>query len=463
MQKSVESIIKGSHYYEAERLYAVKMVKQGVKVSLSHQPFNIHDKNAVAITLKNTGEMLGHLPREVAANYVESIRSGLVTDASISRIERQGRSLKFYVMVSWFVAAKPIIQKSLTEKNKKKFNLEPRPKSLKVKDLSTFEEIKVIDLVELENVAGVYAIRCEKNGRLYIGSSIGIKKRLGQHFSSLSKKKHHNSGLQADYLKYGITSFTYFLVRDNIDESALAASERLAILEYRNSGISLYNLTDDGQGKIPPSRNTSYTEISFPILKGADTLTPITSHKTSVSNKIAASKNSYVITIYTVISITALIIVIVLTTNSKRTKESIKAKNEPHNEQVITSASLGSLEDQNYRTAISLLGGGWKGFIAHCLRWTKEQPNSHLAWSLLGKAYYKTEQYPLAINAYLQVVRIEPKDADSWFYLGNIYFELKNPQQSLDAYTQVMRINPKYPSIIEHLAKASYYSDLPPR
>ena len=51
MQKTAEYIIRGSSYYEASRLYEEHKLYSGAKVLLSHQPFNIHDENAVAITL----------------------------------------------------------------------------------------------------------------------------------------------------------------------------------------------------------------------------------------------------------------------------------------------------------------------------------------------------------------------------------------------------------------------------
>ena len=408
MQKTAEYIIRGSSYYEASRLYEEHKLYSGAKVLLSHQPFNIHDENAVAITLKNTGEMLGHLPREVAANYVASVKSGLVTNACNSRIKRKRVSLNFYVRVSWFEAVKPVMPKMLPERNKTKHNLALVAKSFQVKDLSKLEVDRVIELIDIANVAGVYAIRCEKNERTYIGASLSIKRRLGQHFSSLSKKTHHNSGMQSDYLKFGLASFTYFIVRNCIDGCPLAESEELAIPEFRNLGVSLYNLTDDGQGKIPSPLDISYLNASLPILTGEHTLTSVNSKDASVSNRKIDSKKTHHVAFYALAVVALVIIASSLITKSKNTQASIAASD----------------------ASISMYVNDVDQKIAE-------------AWNKLGVKHYDNKDYSEAINAFRQALRINPDDDNAWHWLGIIYSEIKQYSQAINAFQQALRINQK--------------------
>ena len=50
---------------------------------------------------------------------------------------------------------------------------------------------------------GVYQIKNLINGKLYIGSSIDVDKRLKSHFSALDKGCHNNAYLQNAWNKYG--------------------------------------------------------------------------------------------------------------------------------------------------------------------------------------------------------------------------------------------------------------------
>ncbi len=57
-------------------------------------------------------------------------------------------------------------------------------------------------------VCGVYSIRCERNGREYVGSSNNIEARFTRgHLCDLRAKKHHNAGLQADFDEFGEAAF----------------------------------------------------------------------------------------------------------------------------------------------------------------------------------------------------------------------------------------------------------------
>lgn len=56
---------------------------------------------------------------------------------------------------------------------------------------------------------GIYIIKCLKNGKFYIGSSINLRARLNQHRNDLRKDKHANKHLQAAWNKYGEKQFEF--------------------------------------------------------------------------------------------------------------------------------------------------------------------------------------------------------------------------------------------------------------
>ena len=63
--------------------------------------------------------------------------------------------------------------------------------------------------------AGVYIIKCKTNGRTYVGESTNLKRRLGDHLSSLqrnnheSKKKKKRIKLQSDFNEFGAGQFLF--------------------------------------------------------------------------------------------------------------------------------------------------------------------------------------------------------------------------------------------------------------
>lgn len=54
----------------------------------------------------------------------------------------------------------------------------------------------------------IYGIRSNENGRIYIGQTKDINKRMTRHRSRLRKNKHFNKPLQEDFNKYGYDNFT---------------------------------------------------------------------------------------------------------------------------------------------------------------------------------------------------------------------------------------------------------------
>ena len=62
----------------------------------------------------------------------------------------------------------------------------------------------------------IYAIRCIKNGKLYIGRTTNLIRRIEVHFQELKSGRHTNKEMLEDYKKYGREEFEIYLLEENI-------------------------------------------------------------------------------------------------------------------------------------------------------------------------------------------------------------------------------------------------------
>lgn len=63
-------------------------------------------------------------------------------------------------------------------------------------------------------VSGIYAIKCKKNNKMYVGSSVNIASRFRKHKADLLKNKHHSLYLQRAWNKYGKESFIFETIEE---------------------------------------------------------------------------------------------------------------------------------------------------------------------------------------------------------------------------------------------------------
>jgi group I intron endonuclease len=96
-------------------------------------------------------------------------------------------------------------------------------------------------------LSGVYTIRNRVTGRVYVGESGHIERRIYAHFRELGKGTHHRPELQADWDRYGRDQFAIGIVAvvEHEDEKTRSLL-RLAIEEdwirtLRARGIEVYN------------------------------------------------------------------------------------------------------------------------------------------------------------------------------------------------------------------------------
>ena len=97
-------------------------------------------------------------------------------------------------------------------------------------------------------IAYIYKITNILNGKVYIGKTHDLNKRILQHFSDLKKGKHHSRKLQRAVDKYGIDNFKIsFKEVEVLDEDALSLLE-IQEIEKCDSYNNGYNETLGGDG-----------------------------------------------------------------------------------------------------------------------------------------------------------------------------------------------------------------------
>jgi group I intron endonuclease len=106
---------------------------------------------------------------------------------------------------------------------------------------------------------GIYKITNLLNGRIYIGSSINIKKRENQHFGKLNKNKHDNQFLQNDYNKCGEDNFKFEIILETDCEELLFDFEQNYLDEYYDKQKQCYNINPIA-AKPPSSKGRKHSE-----------------------------------------------------------------------------------------------------------------------------------------------------------------------------------------------------------
>jgi tetratricopeptide (TPR) repeat protein len=70
-----------------------------------------------------------------------------------------------------------------------------------------------------------------------------------------------------------------------------------------------------------------------------------------------------------------------------------------------------------------------------------------------GLDHFRKKQWNLAIQSYLQAVRIEPRFVEAWNNLGYCYRKVKDNQKALDAYRRAIDIKPDFKFAHEYIGR----------
>lgn len=88
----------------------------------------------------------------------------------------------------------------------------------------------------------IYAIQCNKNGKVYIGGTRNLTQRVDTHFRELKANRKYAtseegkeaySDWQNDFNRYGESAFTAYLLEDGVPDSEWRARELEWISRYR--------------------------------------------------------------------------------------------------------------------------------------------------------------------------------------------------------------------------------------
>lgn len=99
-----------------------------------------------------------------------------------------------------------------------------------------------------EKISGIYCIENLYNKKRYIGQSVDIYKRWGNHVSTLNNGTHCNIHLQNSWNKYGKESFKFIILEECASNKQLLNQKEKYWIEYYNSFNNGYNFTTGGDG-----------------------------------------------------------------------------------------------------------------------------------------------------------------------------------------------------------------------
>lgn len=100
--------------------------------------------------------------------------------------------------------------------------------------------------------SGIYEIKNLINGKIYIGSSSNLKKRMYSHIYNLRNNRHRNSFLQNSWNKYGESNFHFSVVEFVGDISNLLTREQYWIdttmCYIRSNGFNIRKIAESNYG-----------------------------------------------------------------------------------------------------------------------------------------------------------------------------------------------------------------------
>lgn len=103
--------------------------------------------------------------------------------------------------------------------------------------------------LQLPKIAGIYAIECKPNGKIYIGQAVHIRGRWSEHASELRAGIHGNSHLQRAWNKYGGEAAFNFSVRVSL------ATDEMTTREITDSLTALEQMLLNREVRLRGRRN----------------------------------------------------------------------------------------------------------------------------------------------------------------------------------------------------------------
>lgn len=109
--------------------------------------------------------------------------------------------------------------------------------------------------------SGIYAVVNKESNTVYIGQSLNVKKRIGEHLRLLRKGEHTNPHLQSSFSKYGEGVFAFDVLVICEDQNDLNDSEA-PFLDGRASydGMPIYNIAKAPTGVMSGRKHSPETK-----------------------------------------------------------------------------------------------------------------------------------------------------------------------------------------------------------
>ena len=139
------------------------------------------------------------------------------------------------------------------------------------------------------NTSGIYKIVNIKSNRVYIGSSINLKKRLRDHLSALRSGRHKNPHLQSSWNLHGEESFVIKIKITDVDPKRLKDVESwfMQVYDVMNPALG-YNMcpatTSCAGYRHSPEARANMSKASKGKPKSAE-------HKANIAKSMLGNKN----------------------------------------------------------------------------------------------------------------------------------------------------------------------------
>ena len=111
--------------------------------------------------------------------------------------------------------------------------------------------------------SGVYGIRHDASGRIYVGSSKCVRTRIYQHLRALLAKRHHSRHFQRAWNKYGQEAFTVFLL-EKVGASKMLDEREQFWMDYFRGLTKTFNSAP----KAESTRGYKWTESQKKKIRG---------------------------------------------------------------------------------------------------------------------------------------------------------------------------------------------------
>lgn len=148
-------------------------------------------------------------------------------------------------------------------------------------------------MADILHQPGVYAIRNECNGKMYIGSAISMRNRKAEHWLALRRDRHYSRYLQRAWNKHGEASFT-FNVLEFIDDriKLVLAEQKWMDLFHTATSSGGYNISPCASSTLGAKRSDQQIkEMSARTRKQWETTAFRERRKQAVRDQWANSEN----------------------------------------------------------------------------------------------------------------------------------------------------------------------------